>query len=184
MVPSPAIWNDVALLLANHKVALDRAQQYANSAIAATDAKLRNADLRRSAGNHLNDVATLGILWDTLGWVHYKKGELDTAEKYIRASWELDQRSEAADHLAQIYERRGRRDQAIQMFSLALAAPHPDPDTRARLTLLLGGNAQIDALVDQARPTLTKLRTFSAGSLAKQAVGAARADSSSARKIP
>ena len=31
MAPSPAVWNDVALLLANHKVALDRAQQYATS---------------------------------------------------------------------------------------------------------------------------------------------------------
>jgi tetratricopeptide (TPR) repeat protein len=178
MVPSPAIWNDVALLLANHKVALERAQQYATSAVSATDAKLRNADLPHSAGNHLNDVATLGVLWDTLGWVHYQKGDVATAEKYIRASWELDQRGEAADHLAQIYERRGRRDQAIQMFSLALAAPHPDPDTRARLTLLLGGNAQIDALVDQARPALTKLRTFSAGSLAKPATGTAKVDNS------
>ena len=169
MAPAPAVWNDVALLLADHKVALDRAQQYATSAVAATSAKLKNADLSHPASNHLNDVATLGILWDTLGWVHFQKGDLDIAEKYIRASWNLDQRGETADHLARIYEKRGKKDQAIQTFALALAAPHPDPDTRARLTLLLGGNAQIDALVAQAKTSLEKLRTFPAGNISKQA---------------
>jgi tetratricopeptide (TPR) repeat protein len=169
MAPAPAVWNDVALILADRKVALDRAQQYATSAVAATSAKLKNADLSHPASNHLNDVATLGILWDTLGWVHFQKGDLDIAEKYIRASWGLDQRGDAADHLARIYEKRGKKDQAIQTFALALAAPHPDPDTRARLTLLLGGNAQIDSLVAEAKPALEKLRTFPAGNMSKQA---------------
>jgi len=179
MAPSPAVWNDVALLLANHKVSLDRAQQYVTSAVAATNTKLRNSDLSHSAGNHLNDVATLGVLWDTLGWVHYQKGDVDTAEKYIRAAWELDQRGDAADHLARIYEKRGKKDQAIQLFALALAAPHSDSETRARLTLLLGGNAQIDALVDQAKPALTKLRTFPAGSFSKSTAGSAEPAGSS-----
>ena len=168
MAPAPAVWNDVALLLADHKVALDRAQQYAESAVAATSVKLKNADLSHPANDHLNDVATLGILWDTLGWVHFQKGDLDTAEKYIRASWTLDQRGEAANHLGRIYEKRGKKDEAIQTFALALAAPHPDPDTRARLTLLLGGNSQIDALVAQAKPALEKLRTHPAGQLLKE----------------
>jgi tetratricopeptide (TPR) repeat protein len=180
MTPAPAVWNDVALLLANRKVALNRAQQYAESAIAATSSKLKNADLSNPAGNHLNDVATLGILWDTLGWVHFQKGDLETAEKYIRASWNLDQRGEAADRLAQIDEKRGKKDQAIQMFSLALAVPHPDPETRARLTLLLGGNAQIDALVNQAKPSLVKLRTFPAGTIPKPAAGAAKPEAAGA----
>jgi tetratricopeptide (TPR) repeat protein len=135
--------------------------------------------LSHSAGNHLNDVATLGVLWDTLGWVHYQKGDVDTAEKYIRAAWELDQRGDAADHLARIYEKRGKKDQAIQLFALALAAPHSDSETRARLTLLLGGNAQIDALVDQAKPALTKLRTFPAGSFSKSTAGSAEPAGSS-----
>ena len=182
MAPSPAVWNDVALLLANHKVALDRAQQYATSAVAATDSKLRNADLSHPSGNHLNDVATLGILWDTLGWVHYQKGDVDTGEKYIRSAWELDQRGESADHLARIYEKRGKKDQAIQMFALALAAPHSDSETRARLTLLLGGNAQIDALVEQAKPALAKLRTYPAGSISKSTPDAAKPEGSNQKE--
>ena len=107
-----------------------------------------------------------------------KKGDADTGEEFIRSAWELDQRGESADHLARIYEKRGRKDEAIQMFALALAAPHPDSETRARLTLLLGGNAQIDALVDQAKPTLTKLRTYSAGSISKSAADITKPDGS------
>jgi hypothetical protein len=48
---------------------------------------------------------------------------------------------------------------------LALAAPHATPDTRARLTLLLGANAQIDNLVSNAKPELETLRTLPAGKL-------------------
>jgi tetratricopeptide (TPR) repeat protein len=180
MAPAPAIWNSVAVQLADHKVALDRAQQYAESAVAAVDAKLQSADLSKPANEHVNDAATLGILWDTLGWVHFQKADINIAEKYIRASWQLDQRGESADHLAQIDQKSGAKDEAIHMFALSLAAPHPDSETRARLTLLLGGNSKIDELVAQANPVLEKLRTIPAGNFPKSSAGMAQQESAGA----
>jgi Flp pilus assembly protein TadD/transglutaminase-like putative cysteine protease len=163
-----AVWNNVAYALAEHNLELDKAAQYAESAIAATAANLRNVELARLSLDDLNQVASIGVYWDTLGWVNFRKGDLDQAERYIRAAWLLNQHGEVGDHLAQIYEKRGDKQQAARMYAEAIAAPHAVPETRARLIVLLGGNAGIDELVVRAKPELAKTRILPAGDLLKE----------------
>src|SRR5271156_5618413 len=165
---TPAVWNNVAYALAEHNLDLDKAAQYAESAIAATAANLRNIVLTRLSHDDLNQVASIGVYWDTLGWINFRKGDLDQAERYIRAAWLLNQHGEVGDHLAQIYEKRGDKQQAARMYAEAIAAPHSAPETRARLIVLLGGNAGIDELVAKNKPELTKSRVFPAGDSLKQ----------------
>ncbi len=163
LAQTPAVWNNVAYNLADHQLELDKAQQYAESAVSATAANLRNVNLSHLSMNDLQAVSNLGIYWDTLGWVHFQKGELGEAERYIRASWLLDQHGEVGDHLAQIDQKRGDKEQAIHMYSLSIGAAHSVPETRARLLALLGPHAKIEDLVNQAKPELTTHRTFSIG---------------------
>jgi len=165
---TPAVWNNVAYALAEHNLELEKAAQYAESAISATATDLRNVELSRLSLDDLNQVASIGVYWDTLGWVNFRKGELDQAERYIRASWLLNQHGEVGDHLAQIYEKRGDKQRAARMYAEAIAAPHAVPETRARLIVLLGGNAGIDELVSKSKPELTKIRVFPAGDLLKE----------------
>ncbi len=163
LAQTPAVWNNVAYNLAEHKIELDKAQQYAESAVSATAANLRNIELSHLSLEQLNEVASLGVYWDTLGWVYFQKGDLPDAERYIRASWLLNEHGEVGDHLAQIDAKHGENAQAIHMYSLALGAPHSVPETRARLSELLGSSATIEDLVTEARPELAKRRTFSIG---------------------
>jgi tetratricopeptide (TPR) repeat protein/transglutaminase-like putative cysteine protease len=165
---TPAVWNNVAYALAEHNLELEKAAQYAESAISATAAALRNVELSRLSLDDLNQVASIGVYWDTLGWVNFRKGDLDQAERYIRAAWLLNQHGEVGDHLAQIYEKRGDKQRAARMYAEAIAAPHAVPETRARLIVLLGGNAGIDELVSKSKPELTKIRVFPAGDLLKE----------------
>jgi Flp pilus assembly protein TadD/transglutaminase-like putative cysteine protease len=165
---TPAVWNNVAFALAEHNLELDKAAQYAESAIAATAANLRNIELSRLSLDDLIQVASIGVYWDTLGWTNFRKGDLDRAERYIRAAWLLNQHGEVGDHLAQIYEKRGDKQQAARLYAEAIAAPHSVPETRARLIVLLGGNAGIDELVAKNKPELTKVRVFPAGDLLKE----------------
>jgi tetratricopeptide (TPR) repeat protein len=163
--PSPVTWNKVAYNLASANIELDRAAQYAESAISATDADLRNIQLAHLSFDDLNQLINIGVYWDTLGWVYFKMGDLDKAERYIRAAWLLNQHGDAGDHLAQLYEKRGQKQEAIRLYAEAIAAPHGDPESRARLTLLLGENSQIDALVAQAKTRLPISQVFPAGKL-------------------
>lgn len=163
--PTPPVWNNIAYNLADRATDLDKAQQYAESAISAAEADLQKIDLSHLTPEHLSDVANLGAYWDTLGWVYFRKVDLASAERYVRAAWMLDQSGEIGDHLAQIDEQLGQKARAIHDYALALAAPGSLPETRAKLTLLLGGNTEINALVEQARPDLATLRRIPAGKL-------------------
>jgi len=101
--PTPLVWNDIAYNLAESKLDLDKAQQYAESAVRTTVAALGRIDLQHVTPGQLRQVTSIAANWDTLGWVHFQKGDLDVAERYIRAAWLLDQNGEMGDHLAQIY---------------------------------------------------------------------------------
>jgi tetratricopeptide (TPR) repeat protein len=163
--PTPPVWNNIAYNLADRAVEFDKAQHYVESAISATEADLQKIDLSHVTPQHLSEVVDLGAYWDTLGWLYFRKGEFEPAERYVRAAWILDQTGEIADHLAQIDEQLGQKARAIHQYALALAAPGSLPDTRAKLILLLGGNTQIDTLVEQANPDLALLRRIPAGKL-------------------
>jgi Flp pilus assembly protein TadD len=165
---TPMVWNNVAYSLADHNLQLDKAQQYAESAVSAVAANLRNIDLSHISLDELNQVTSIGTFWDTLGWVYFQKGDLASAERYVRASWILNQHGEVGDHLAQILEKRGQKDDAVHMFALALAATRPIPETRGRMTSLAGNDVKIDDLVSTAKPKLEKFRAIPAGKLLEE----------------
>jgi tetratricopeptide (TPR) repeat protein len=167
---SPSIWNNVAYELSLHKVHLDRALQYAESAVAATAAELRNVALSRLTFQDVRRMTSIAAYWDTLGWVHFQRGELDKAERYVEASWLLDFHGEVGDHLAQIYEKRGQKQEAIKLYAQALAATRPVPETRGRL-VALAGEARVEALKIKAGEELTAQRTLKLGKLLKEKEG-------------
>lgn len=54
-------------------------------------------------------------------------------QKYLKASWQLSQKAEVADHLGQLYDKRGRRAVAIHMWRLAVASKTKYDDVKERL---------------------------------------------------
>ena len=106
---TPLVWNNIAYQLSLKKSHLDKAQQYAESAVSATASRLRNVSLDRLTQQELPLVSSLIAYWDTLGWVHFAEGDLATAEKYVAAAWDLGHHGEVGDHLGQIYESAATR---------------------------------------------------------------------------
>lgn len=166
--PSPMVWNNVAYNLADHGVDLDDAQKYAESAVKATEESLKNVSLSHVTQSDFAQVSNLAAYWDTLGWVYFHRGDLQTADKYIRAAWLLSEDGASGDHLAQIYDKMGQKDRAVHAYALAMAASHALPETRARLILQLGGNAQVDELLAKAHGELAETRTVLLKSLWKE----------------
>jgi len=157
--PIPPVWNDIAMSLAEHAVDLDRALEYATSAVDAVVARLRSIHVESLTAVDLSLVRSLGAYWDTLGWVYFKKKDLSHAERYLKSAWQLSQDEVVADHLGQVYERMGKRDQAIEYYAYAAAASHPETEARRHLTALVGKDdmpTQVEA--HRARPAA--LRTF------------------------
>jgi tetratricopeptide (TPR) repeat protein/transglutaminase-like putative cysteine protease len=165
---TPLVWNNIAYQLSLKKSHLDRAQQYAESAVSATTAALRNVSLDRLTPQELPLVPSLIAYWDTLGWIYFADGNLDKAEKYVAAAWGLGHHGEVGDHLGQIYEKEGKKDLALRTYALSLSALRPTPETRDRLASLTGGDTNVDAAVAKYKDDLQQLRTIDLGKVAKE----------------
>src|SRR5215468_2758732 len=164
--PEPITWNNVAYYLSLGNLELDKAQQYAESAVTAVATNLRNVELERLTLENLTNVNSLGSYWDTLGWVHFKKGNLELAEKYVMASWLLGQHGEVGDHLGQISEKRGKKEEAIRWYSLANVGYRTTPEARENLARLAGKD-KLEPVLSKAKDGLADFRTIKLGPLLK-----------------
>lgn len=68
---------------------------------------------------------------DSLGWVHFKMGDYETAEQYLRRAHDMSRDPEIAAHLGELLWVTGRREQARQLWRDARDA-FPDSDVLSR----------------------------------------------------
>jgi tetratricopeptide (TPR) repeat protein len=164
LAPGPLVWNDVAYNMALSKVQLDKAQQYAESAVTTVATELRNIDLSQLTLKDIGLVASLAAYWDTLGWVYYQKGDNETAEKYIRAAWALQQHSEVGCHLGEILEKTGKKDEAADTYMVAAMSSRIVPEAMEGLIRLVG-KTKSDELMKMPADISRNMRTikFSSG---------------------
>jgi tetratricopeptide (TPR) repeat protein len=168
--PNPSVWNNAAYILAENDQALDLAQQYANSALKGIYERLNQLE---SGSIRLPDfifMAQLAMTWDTMGWIHFKEGRLDLAEKYVHAAWILAQNRESAEHLGEIYEKVHNVPEASRFYAMSanprFMGRRPDPDKgRDRLTKLVGYQ-RAEQLIDAKRNEPSQLRTIHLGNIA------------------
>jgi len=151
--PKPSNMNDVAYELASSNVNLDKAEQWAIKAVEAEENEAASIALQDLEPNDLGHMGTLSAYWDTLGWVYYQKGDLQKAERYLKASWELMQRWVVGDHLGQVYEKTGKLELASQTYGTAMSAGNASEELRHRYQRLTEQHPALGRKVAQARPT-------------------------------
>ena len=161
---SPFTLNNVAYFLAEKGTQLDKAQQYAESAVTSIATSLRTVEAANLEMDDLYDVSSLAAYWDTLGWVFFQKGDIDTAEKYIKAGWILQQHGEVGHHMGMIAEKRGKKDDAIRLYAQGTVALQPMPDTRERLQQLAPADS-IEKLLQAAKEDLRQYNVLTLGQL-------------------
>ncbi|WP_028696337.1 tetratricopeptide repeat protein [Pseudomonas cremoricolorata] len=76
---------------------------------------------------------------DSLGWVNYRQGNLDEAERYLRQAFERLPDPEVAAHLGEVLWANGKRREARQVWSKALAN-QPDSEVLRKTILRLTGS--------------------------------------------
>jgi len=171
---SAVMLNDIAYAMADDNQNLPLSLEYAQKAVRAEEESTAQIKLSDLTQKDLATVDGLTAFWDTLGWVYFRMGSLDQAEKNLSAAWTISQRALIGDHLGQVYERQGKKEQAIRMYRLALAASHRWDAMKKTLERLdkLGGNAKLPRLGDTGRDELIKLRTVTLPNITSEAVSA------------
>lgn len=159
LASAPGIWNNAAYILAEAGKHLDRAQEWAESAVTTLVIRLRTIATTNLGVADALASRQLAMYWDTLGWVLFKRGDFDGAKRYLEAGLALWPQVPVADHLGQLLQSRGERDGASHAYALALALAEPTSELRARLVALVGNEAEADAAVDKARLELAEERS-------------------------
>ena len=136
--------NNAAFALAEQGAALDLAQHYAEQAVEKVEAQ--SSDRKSSPEAQLQATYQLSVVWDTLGWVYFQKGDLPRAESFVRAAWVLGQDGTVGEHLGDIYQKEHKNQTAAEQYKLALAAVgtlppnvgHAHPDDVTGVPLQIG----------------------------------------------
>jgi len=64
---------------------------------------------------------------DSMGWVHYRRGNLDEAIKFLEKAAAADKDGEIAAHLGEVYWAKGWRDKAMKVWMDALQRDPENP---------------------------------------------------------
>jgi tetratricopeptide (TPR) repeat protein len=161
---NPGVLNDVAYFLADKGVQLEKALQYAESAVATIATDLRNLETANLTMGDLQGVGALAAYWDTLGWVYFQKGDLDTAEKYVKAAWLVYQASDVCYHLGMIAEKRGKKDEALRLYAQGAAALRSSPEAQENFKRLAPAPS-VETLLAIGKQDLRQHKVFTLGQL-------------------
>jgi tetratricopeptide (TPR) repeat protein len=157
MTLDPVAWNDAAYYLGDNNLSLPDAQLYAEKAVKSVESDAANVSLDRLDVGDLNRMSQLAHFWDTLGWIYFREGDFAKAQKYLEAAWNLAQEGTIGDHLAQTYEKQGKKLVANYQHALAHVAPDPNavaPSPENGFTL---SNGQFTATEELSQMRRTKL---------------------------
>lgn len=70
---------------------------------------------------------------DSLGWTHYRKGNLDKAIQFLKKAYAVSPDPEIAAHLGEVLWQKGQHDEAQKIWHEALTA---DPNNEVLLTII------------------------------------------------
>lgn len=98
---------------------------------------VEKTDRLNEAGELLEKALSLApddaFILDSVGWLHYRKGNLDKAREYLERAWKLRQDPEIAAHLGEVLWMKGSRDEASKLWDTTLKSY---PDNEALLETL------------------------------------------------
>ena len=117
----PGMMNDAAYELARAGLDLPLAESTARDALARFTAESKTWSLQESPQNTLSKTRRIASAWDTIGWILYSQGKIAEAETYIQSAWANRETAEIGEHLAEIAEGKGNRDDALRLCELAMA---------------------------------------------------------------
>jgi tetratricopeptide (TPR) repeat protein len=118
----PIMLNGAAYTLSETGLDLDAAEAASRKSITALEEKTATIDTAEANSRAFANANMLVASWDTLGWIYFHQGKLDAAKSWILPAWRASLSAEVGDHLGQIYEAEGKKDEAATTYALAESA--------------------------------------------------------------
>lgn len=171
-VDSPEILNDAAYTLSEMGRDLAVAENASRKAVAKLEERTALITTDQANSSAFGTATLLIASWDTLGWILFQEGKYDEALRWLAPAWRASLLAEAGSHVAQTYEKLGKKDAATSTFKLAQFAVDKTTTPKVVHEIQLGvsrtgggardshgalANARVES---EGQEALQKLRTF------------------------
>ena len=117
--------SEIAYAMADAGQGMDGAQTIAQRAVTEIANETSSLSLTSITDQQMKKMVEVAQIWDRMGWVAFKAGDLVVAEKYSLAAWKFSEDPIAGDHLGRIYERQGKLAAALDVYQLAQTRAYP-----------------------------------------------------------
>jgi tetratricopeptide (TPR) repeat protein len=122
--PPPALLDQIAKMLADANAKLPEALAYSNRAVKLISSETMDIAPVDPSRSDFALMIRLAAAWDTIGWIKFRMGDPGDAEKFLQASWQLDQTASAGEHLVEVYEKLGKLHKGAVICNMAQALPN------------------------------------------------------------
>jgi tetratricopeptide (TPR) repeat protein len=127
-----SVLNNAAYVLSEAGLSLDVAEEASRKSITKLEEESATITTAQVNSKAFADANLLIASWDTLGWILFREGKVEQAEPLLSAAWRAGLRAEIGDHLGQVYEAMGKKDQALTTYILAEASNTPPATEEVR----------------------------------------------------
>jgi tetratricopeptide (TPR) repeat protein len=117
----PPVLNDAAYELGKAGIELQRAEKASRQAVEDLTEESASWVVSATTKEQQSKQELLISAWDTLGWILYREGKIDEADRYIRAAWNNEQTPDVGLHLGELEEKRGNNKAALDLYEMSLA---------------------------------------------------------------
>ncbi|MEO6807225.1 MAG: DUF3857 domain-containing protein, partial [Edaphobacter sp.] len=152
---SPDMMNDSAYELADAGLELALAESTTRTALDKMEEESRTWTLNENPQTLLAKSRMMAATWDTLGWILYREGKMESAESYLGAAWRNAQSEDMAKHLGEVAAAEGKKDEALTMYELGIATL-PSVDMMGRKKAPSAEEKKLQARVDALKRTGAK----------------------------
>jgi hypothetical protein len=142
---NPMMLNDSAYELAEAGEELAADESAARKAMEMMTEQSKTWTLDENPQALITKSRELFAIWDTLGWILFREGKLAEADDYLKAAWRNTQSDLMAEHLGEVAEAKGKRDEAFTDYVLGLAASPTGSPVEMELARLAGVMRQAGA---------------------------------------
>ncbi|HEX3660132.1 MAG TPA: DUF3857 domain-containing protein [Acidobacteriaceae bacterium] len=163
----PLTLNNAAYTLSETGADLSEAEEASRRSIASLEEKSATMAAAEANSRTFFNAVLLVDSWDTLGWVLYREGKTEEARPYLSAAWRASLDANIGNHLGQVDEALGHKNEAITDYAFARTAltANATPELRGHVTdsiaRLTAAGAKIQG--DTGTDGLQKLRTYKLG---------------------
>jgi tetratricopeptide (TPR) repeat protein len=118
--------NDAGFVLAEIGLDMPYAEEASRKGIASLEAKTAAITPAEANSSAFAQADLLVHSWGTLGWILFREGKLQEAKPLLVAGWRNSLIPHLGDHLGELYEAMGKKDEALSTYRLAAASIEPN----------------------------------------------------------